>query len=147
MILNMHGFIEIWQRSKQICEKSHFYQKSTHLKNIIEKKTCFPAPLFVWYKNGEEIVPSPENDNLSISNEGFVSKLVIHRMGEDDEGFYACQVSNNFGSVETKAYLRVGAIQAHFNKAFAERIDAAEGKDIVLECEVSGASSIFCTLL
>lgn len=106
---------------------------------MIKTNFFFAAPLFVWYKNGEEIVPSPDNDNLSISNEGFVSKLVIHRMSDDDEGFYACQVSNDFGSVETKAYLRVGAIQAHFNKAFAERIDAAEGKDIILECEVSGA--------
>jgi hypothetical protein len=33
------------------------------------------APLFVWFKDGEEIVPTPDNDNVSISNEGFVSKV------------------------------------------------------------------------
>ena len=71
------------------------------------------------------------------------SQLVIHRMGEHDEGYYACQVRNDFGSVETKAYLRVGAVQAHFNKAFADRIEAIEGKDIVLECEVSGKREYF----
>ena len=53
-----------------------------------------PAPLFVWLKNGEEIIPSPEYDNISISNEGYASKLVIHRMGENDEGYYTCQISN-----------------------------------------------------
>lgn len=44
-----------------------------------------PAPTYVWLKNGEEIYLSPDNDNVSISNEGFVSKLTIHRMGEQDQ--------------------------------------------------------------
>uniref|UniRef100_A0A914LNF9 Uncharacterized protein n=1 Tax=Meloidogyne incognita TaxID=6306 RepID=A0A914LNF9_MELIC len=96
-----------------------------------------PAPLFVWLKNGEEIVPSPEYDNVSISNEGYASKLVIHRMGENDEGYYTCQISNEYGMIETKAFIRMGKVQAHFINSFAEKITATEGKDVVLECEVS----------
>uniref|UniRef100_A0A1I8BVF3 Ig-like domain-containing protein n=1 Tax=Meloidogyne hapla TaxID=6305 RepID=A0A1I8BVF3_MELHA len=96
-----------------------------------------PAPLFVWLKNGEEIIPSPEFDNVSISNEGYASKLVIHKMGENDEGYYTCQISNEYGMVETKAFIRMGTVQAHFINSFAEKITATEGKDVVLECEVS----------
>lgn len=39
--------------------------------------------------------------------------------------------------VETKAFIRMGTVQAHFINSFAEKITATEGKDVVLECEVS----------
>ncbi|KAI3422567.1 hypothetical protein GPALN_013067 [Globodera pallida] len=96
-----------------------------------------PAPAYVWLKNGEEIVPTPENDNVSISNEGYISKLTIHRMCDVDEGVYTCQVTNDYGTIESRAELLLGAIQAHFTKAFAEHIDIVEGKDVTFECEVS----------
>jgi len=39
--------------------------------------------------------------------------------------------------IETKAFIRMGKVQAHFINSFAEKITATEGKDVVLECEVS----------
>jgi len=70
---------------------------------------CFavgePAPSYSWYKDGRELLP--EEDNISISNEGYMSVLRIHRMGSPTAGVYRCEVHNTHGAEESVA--KVGA--------------------------------------
>lgn len=43
-----------------------------------------PSPHYQWFKDGNEIMP--EDDDISVSNEGFMSVLTIHEVDSKDAG-------------------------------------------------------------
>ncbi|KAI1719915.1 immunoglobulin i-set domain-containing protein [Ditylenchus destructor] len=99
-----------------------------------------PAPSYIWYKDGREI--TPEDDNISISNQGFMSSLRVRRMSSPTAGTYKCEVYNQHGKQETVARINVTDIRAHFVTSFAEHIQVTEHKNVVLECEVSDPEAV-----
>uniref|UniRef100_A0A1I7SFQ9 Ig-like domain-containing protein n=1 Tax=Bursaphelenchus xylophilus TaxID=6326 RepID=A0A1I7SFQ9_BURXY len=94
-----------------------------------------PAPSYIWLKDGREIIP--ETDDVSISNEGFMSVLIIREVSAEDAGTYSCKVVNDHGTDVSEGNVEVGDVRAHFLASFAERIEMSEKSNLVLECELS----------
>ena len=68
-----------------------------------------PAPTVQWFKDGKEIVPTPNKyDMESLSNGKYV--LVIRDCGEDDDAEYDCKATSTLGNVSCKANLYVEPI-------------------------------------
>uniref|UniRef100_A0A914ZQD0 Titin n=1 Tax=Parascaris univalens TaxID=6257 RepID=A0A914ZQD0_PARUN len=94
-----------------------------------------PSPQYIWYKDGEEIIPADEN--VEIINEGYMSALVIEKTAFTDEGEYTCEVVNKLGSKKSNAKVTITEVRAHFEASFAEFTEIMEGQDITLRCELS----------
>ncbi|VDL74392.1 unnamed protein product [Nippostrongylus brasiliensis] len=94
-----------------------------------------PAPEFIWYKDGDEIIPA--DDRVQITNDGYMSRLTIADVESDDRGSYTCEVSNPLGTSKTTADVAVTDVRCHFVSSFSELTEAAEGQDIDLRCTVS----------
>ncbi|EGT46608.1 hypothetical protein CAEBREN_31711, partial [Caenorhabditis brenneri] len=94
-----------------------------------------PAPEYIWYKDGKEIIPMDEN--TEIVNEGSMSALIIHELASDDVGLYKVLVENIHGTAESEAEVSISDVRAHFNSSFSELTEIEEGHDIELTCEVS----------
>ncbi|VDO31040.1 unnamed protein product, partial [Onchocerca flexuosa] len=94
-----------------------------------------PAPQYIWYKDGEEIIPP--NENIEIVNQGFISILLIHHASTADAGLYRCEVVNDLGSVDSEATVTVTEIRAHFVSSFPEYLEIDEGEEIGFSCELS----------
>ncbi len=63
-----------------------------------------PAPSYSWFKDGRELQPGDSDvDDISISNEGYVSVLRIRRMSSPTAGVYRCEVTNVHGVQESIA--------------------------------------------
>ncbi len=64
----------------------------------------------LWLKGNERIDYSNRNYNISLPY-----RLAVKQISADDEGWYTCNVSNNFTTVSQKAFLNVkGKIQKPF---------------------------------
>ncbi|WKY09398.1 hypothetical protein Q1695_002061 [Nippostrongylus brasiliensis] len=94
-----------------------------------------PAPEFIWYKDGDEIIPA--DDRVQITNDGYMSRLTIADVESDDRGSYTCEVSNPLGTSKTTADVAVTDVRCHFVSSFSELTEASEGQDIDLRCTVS----------
>uniref|UniRef100_A0A915ER06 Titin n=1 Tax=Ditylenchus dipsaci TaxID=166011 RepID=A0A915ER06_9BILA len=90
--------------------------------------------------DGKEILP--EEDTISISNEGFMSALRIHRISSIESGNYKCEVYNEHGTEQSMARIHVAAIRAHFVTSFAEHTQVYEHNNVVLECELSDPEAV-----
>lgn len=91
-------------------------------------------------KDGQEIVP--QDDNISLSNEGYMSVLVIHEVSLDDAGVYECKVQNVHGTEKCRAEVIIGDVRAHFLSSFPEHTHLTEHKDLELECELSDEEAV-----
>ncbi|VDK68030.1 unnamed protein product, partial [Onchocerca ochengi] len=98
-----------------------------------------PAPQYIWYKDGQEIIPTSEN--IEIVNEGFISVLLIHHTSIADTGLYRCEVVNDLGSVDSEATVTVTEVRAHFVSSFPEYLEIDEGEEIGFSCELSDADA------
>lgn len=99
-----------------------------------------PTPQYTWMKDGQELVP--QDDNVSVSNEGFMSVLTIHEVGANDAGCYECRVSNVHGVEKSRADVTVGDVRAHFLTSFAEHTHLVEHATLELECELSDEEAV-----
>ncbi|KAI6180537.1 hypothetical protein M3Y98_00731100 [Aphelenchoides besseyi] len=99
-----------------------------------------PAPTYSWWKNGNEIVP--QDDNISISNEGYVSVLTIHETNNESGGVFECRVKNSYGEDRSKAEITIGDVRAHFLRSFPEHLQLNEHKNLELECELSDEEAV-----
>jgi hypothetical protein len=99
-----------------------------------------PSPQYTWLKDGNEI--APQDDNLSVSNEGFMSVLTIHEVDVQDAGLYECRVSNIHGMEKSRAEVTVGDVRAHFLSSFPEHTHLTEHKPLELECELSDDEAV-----
>lgn len=99
-----------------------------------------PAPHYTWLKDGQEI--TPQDDNISVSNEGFMSVLVIHEVTLNDAGLYECRVQNVHGTEKCRAEVTIGDVRAHFLTSFPEHTHLTEHKDLELECELSDEEAV-----
>ncbi|KAI6223322.1 hypothetical protein M3Y95_00877500 [Aphelenchoides besseyi] len=99
-----------------------------------------PTPTYSWWKNGNEIVP--QDDNISISNEGFVSVLTIHETNNESAGVFECRVKNSYGEDRSKAEVTIGDVRAHFLRSFPEHFQLNEHKNLELECELSDEEAV-----
>uniref|UniRef100_A0A8R1HRW0 Fibronectin type-III domain-containing protein n=1 Tax=Caenorhabditis japonica TaxID=281687 RepID=A0A8R1HRW0_CAEJA len=99
-----------------------------------------PAPEYIWYKDGKEIIPMDEN--TEIVNEGSMSALIIHEMSSDDVGTYKVLVENVHGIAESEAEVSISDVRAHFNSSFSELTEIEEGHEIELTCEVSDEEAV-----
>ncbi|VBB25891.1 unnamed protein product, partial [Acanthocheilonema viteae] len=98
-----------------------------------------PTPQYIWYKDNQEIVP--DNENIEIVSEGFMSALVIHHTSTADDGLYRCEVVNDHGSADSEAVVTVTEVRAHFVSSFSEYIEVDEGEEIGFSCELSDADA------
>uniref|UniRef100_A0A1I7V4L9 C2 domain-containing protein n=1 Tax=Caenorhabditis tropicalis TaxID=1561998 RepID=A0A1I7V4L9_9PELO len=99
-----------------------------------------PAPEYIWYKDGKEIIPMDEN--TEIVNEGSMSALIIHEISSQDVGLYKVLVENIHGTAESEAEVSISDVRAHFNSSFSELTEIEEGHDIELTCEVSDEEAV-----
>ncbi|NP_001368673.1 Titin homolog [Caenorhabditis elegans] len=99
-----------------------------------------PAPEYIWYKDGKEIIPTDEN--TEIVNEGSMSALIIHELAGEDVGLYKVLVENIHGTAESEAEVGISDVRAHFNSSFSELTEIEEGHDIELTCEVSDEEAV-----
>ncbi|VDL74388.1 unnamed protein product [Nippostrongylus brasiliensis] len=99
-----------------------------------------PAPEYIWYKDGEEIIP--QSSNTEIVNEGFMSRLTIHSVDTTDGGTYTCVVENDHGSSKSTATVTITDVRCHFESSFSEYIEVVEGQDIELCCTVSDEDGV-----
>ncbi|CAD6186687.1 unnamed protein product [Caenorhabditis auriculariae] len=102
--------------------------------------TGHPTPEYIWFKDGEEVIPSDEN--TEIVNEGFMSALIIHVVSDAHAGEYKVLVENDHGSSESTATVSLSDVRAHFNSSFGELTETEEGRDIELTCEVSDEEAV-----
>lgn len=65
-----------------------------------------PIPVVKWYKDGQELVPSPDFHICYDENTG-VSTLTIPEVFPEDAGEYSCTAENMFGDATTSASLVV----------------------------------------
>ncbi|VDM43005.1 unnamed protein product, partial [Toxocara canis] len=98
-----------------------------------------PSPQYIWYKDGEEIIPADEN--VEIINEGYMSALIIHKTATTDEGKYMCEVVNKLGSQKSSAKVTITEVRAHFEASFPEFTETVEGQDVTLCCQLSDADA------
>ena len=89
----------------------------------------------MWYKDGEEIVPS--DDRISVSNEGYMSVLTIRDCEEQDGGNYEVQVRNVHATEVSRAHIIIGDVRAHFLAACAEHVALFVGDELSIYCELS----------
>ncbi|VDM65028.1 unnamed protein product, partial [Strongylus vulgaris] len=99
-----------------------------------------PAPEYVWFKDGVEIIP--ENSNTEIVNEGYMSFLKIHSVEAFDAGNYMCEVENEHGKTSCSAKIQISDVRCHFESSFSEYIEATEGQDIQLRCTLSDKDGV-----
>ncbi|KAI6227724.1 hypothetical protein M3Y99_01223100 [Aphelenchoides fujianensis] len=100
-----------------------------------------PAPIYSWFKDGRELGVA-DDDNISISNEGFMSVLTIHETDGNDAGTYEVHVSNVHGVDKSRAEVTVGDVRAHFLRSFPEHLQLTEQKTLELECELSDEEAV-----
>ncbi|VDO68304.1 unnamed protein product [Haemonchus placei] len=93
--------------------------------------TAEPAPEYIWYKDGKEII-----------NEGYMSLLIIHSVDTGDTGSYTCEVENPYGSAKCTATVTVTDVRCHFVSSFSEYIEVIEGQDIELCCTLSDEDGV-----
>lgn len=62
-----------------------------------------PFPEYTWYKNGEKIQNSSDNNRLVVGNTIFLRNLQHDR----DSGMYQCIAENSHGVASTSAQLRI----------------------------------------
>uniref|UniRef100_A0A915PMX8 Titin n=1 Tax=Setaria digitata TaxID=48799 RepID=A0A915PMX8_9BILA len=98
-----------------------------------------PVPQYIWYKDGQEIIPASEN--TEIVNDGFMSILFVHHISASDAGLYRCEVVNDLGSVDTEAIVTVTEVRAHFVSSFPEYMEIDEGEEVAFSCELSDADA------
>ena len=65
----------------------------------------WPAPTFVWLKNGRDI--DLTSKNIKHRREGNAEYLIIVSAGDSDAGEYKCLVSNKLGATELTSRLTV----------------------------------------
>ncbi|GMS79686.1 hypothetical protein PENTCL1PPCAC_1861, partial [Pristionchus entomophagus] len=94
-----------------------------------------PAAEYVWYKDGQEVIP--QDDNMEIITEGFMSALIVHRTSAVDEGEYTCEVINTIGKTTSSAKIEIAEVRAHFTSSFPELQEVDEGATVTLTCELS----------
>ncbi|KAJ1359849.1 hypothetical protein KIN20_018667 [Parelaphostrongylus tenuis] len=99
-----------------------------------------PAPEYIWYKDGKEIIP--QNANTEIVNEGYMSMLIIHSVDYSDAGSYTCEVVNDHGVMKSTANVNVTDVRCHFESSFSEYTEIIEGKDIELCCVLSDEDGV-----
>ncbi|ETN72288.1 hypothetical protein NECAME_13905 [Necator americanus] len=99
-----------------------------------------PAPEYIWYKDGKEIIP--QNANTEIVNEGYMSFLIIHSVESCDAGVYKCEVENQFGKTSCSATVSVTDVRCHFESSFSEYTEVIEGQEIKLECTLSDEDGV-----
>jgi hypothetical protein len=99
-----------------------------------------PAPHYSWWKDGHELVP--KDDNISLSNEGFMSVLTIHEVDVHDAGVYECHVTNIHGVEKSRAEVTIGDVRAHFLTSFSEHTHIIENKPLELEVELSDDEAV-----
>ncbi|KAK5977936.1 Fibronectin type III domain protein, partial [Trichostrongylus colubriformis] len=102
--------------------------------------TAEPAPEYIWYKDGVEIIP--QNANTEIINEGYMSLFKVHSVSESDAGSYTCEVENPHGSSKCTATVVVTDVRCHFESSFSEYIEVIEGQDIELSCTLSDEDGV-----
>ncbi|PIO69784.1 immunoglobulin I-set domain protein, partial [Teladorsagia circumcincta] len=102
--------------------------------------TAEPAPEYIWYKDGKEIIP--QNANTEIINEGYMSLLIIHSVDNSDAGLYRCEVENPHGTADCTATVTVTDVRCHFESSFSEYIEVIEGQDIELCCSLSDEDGV-----
>ncbi|VDM54488.1 unnamed protein product [Angiostrongylus costaricensis] len=110
-----------------------------------------PAPEYIWYKDGKEIIPQNVNTEviflcslktLSIVNEGYMGVLIIHSVDYCDTGSYTCEVVNEHGVMKSTANVNVTDVHCHFESSFSEYTEVIEGKDIELCCILSDEDGV-----
>jgi len=92
-----------------------------------------PAPEITWTKNEEPVNPM-DSKRIHISETG---NLVIKDVEKTDAGDYVCQAANMAGSRESD----VATLSVHVRPYFVsepEDVNAREGEDVTLDCQVSG---------
>ncbi|KIH51718.1 immunoglobulin I-set domain protein [Ancylostoma duodenale] len=99
-----------------------------------------PAPEYIWYKDGSEIIP--QNANTEIVNEGYMSLLTIHSVDSSDAGVYTCEVENKHGKTSCDATIVITDVRCHFESSFSEYTEAIEGQDIELQCTLSDEDGV-----
>lgn len=91
-----------------------------------------PLPLTVWSKNGQRIRPS---DRVTEGNYG--KSLIIKHVNFDDNGVYACDVSNGVGSAQSYS-INLEVLSVPYFTLEPEIINAAEDETVEFRCEASG---------
>ncbi|OTF80268.1 Immunoglobulin domain containing protein [Euroglyphus maynei] len=105
-----------------------------------------PPFSFKWFKNGNELQRTANQDSYQIKTDNFLSFLSISQLRAIDSGNYSCIVSNDYGIDIQWTILQVKAIETNEAPSLLKqlsRLSSAKGSDIVLTCNVAKGTKPF----
>ena len=102
--------------------------------------TGLPTPDISWQKDGV-IVKETKRVQISGSDNQYI--VVIKNATPEDSGKYTCVAINEFGKASSSAStsIKPKGVAPTFTKKI-QKLETTEGKDVKLECEVSGTPEI-----
>merc|ERR1711892_1127583 len=72
--------------------------------------TVHPNPVITWYKDGQKIVPNPENLTYDFASATGLYSLIIRCAEADLSGEYTVHAKNPYGEDSSKAVLTVNPV-------------------------------------
>ncbi|XP_077986992.1 hemicentin-1-like [Glandiceps talaboti] len=90
----------------------------------------YPQPVTTWYKEDGSL---EDNDRISVTESGSLS---IRHLQLEDEGTYVCVVTNQFGTEEVSAYIRITGIVRPVIGYSNPQVSVTAGSSMTLTCQI-----------
>ena len=107
--------------------------------------TGSPTPTVQWFVNDKPISPADQRYQIITPKEGNTYELKIKQTQPADQGVYRVVLSNSEGEITSQATLNV--YTPPMIGALPPKIDAIQGGEILLTCQVSGSPKPEITFL
>uniref|UniRef100_A0A1I7S955 Muscle M-line assembly protein unc-89 n=1 Tax=Bursaphelenchus xylophilus TaxID=6326 RepID=A0A1I7S955_BURXY len=104
--------------------------------HLFRVEVSAPVREVKWYKNGQELIDSPEGKLKKISPKKY--ELLIPKTLVADAGDYKVVLSNKAGSCDSEAPLAVKKLQTVKLIKPLQDVTLDEGQELVLSCQIEG---------